>query len=402
MHWEAPAIVIIDEYDTPLQASYFHGFYDDARSFYGSLLSGGLKDNSYLKYGFLTGILRAAKAEILSGLNNLSVYTTFDKKFNTYFGFTEGEVKAIAHLYDADEKYQEISDWYEGYNFGGKRIFNPWSVLMYFGNDCMPKTYWVETAENLPLPKLVSGSGPDAMEELLQIQNWAPGQKPVRKMLDLSVIYPNMGQSSTDLFSFLAMTGYLKTDNVIDEADNTYNCDLSVPNKEVKDLFKKQIISCFVRSDLSTRDMLLRQLQSSIASGNTVLFQSVLRQLLLETVSSFDLTLENSPHMFMLGLFTCLRGNYYITSNRESGDGRYDIQLEPRRKDETGFILELKTVKKEPKRMKQTLSAAARRAVNQSRAKEYAADMKKRGIEKIRIYGVAFYQKNVSVVMGQS
>lgn len=266
----------------------------------------------------------------------------------------------------------------------------------------MPKTYWVETAENLPLPKLVSGSGPDAMEELLQIQNWAPGQKPVRKMLDLSVIYPNMGQSSTDLFSFLAMTGYLKTDNVIDEADNTYNCDLSVPNKEVKDLFKKQIISCFVRSDLSTRDMLLRQLQSSIASGNTVLFQSVLRQLLLETVSSFDLTLENSPHMFMLGLFTCLRGNYYITSNRESGDGRYDIQLEPRRKDETGFILELKTVKKEPKRMKQTLSAAARRAVNQSRAKEYAADMKKRGIEKIRIYGVAFYQKNVSVVMGQS
>ncbi len=273
---------------------------------------------------------------------------------------------------------------------------------MYFSNDCEAKAYWVDTSENLPLPKLVSGAGPDAMEELLQIQNWAPGKKAVRKLLDLSVIDPNMGQSSADLFSFLTMTGYLKTDNVVDEADNTYDCDLFVPNKEVAETFDEQIISCFIRSDSAVRDDLLLQLQSSIVSGNTVLFQSVLRQLLLETVRSFNLTLENSPHMFMLGLFTCLRGNYYITSNRESGEGRFDIQLEPRQKDEIGFILELKTVKKEPKRMKQTLSAAARRAVNQSRAKEYATDMKKRGIENIRIYGVAFYQKNVSVVMAQS
>ena len=355
-----------------------------------------------MKYAFITGILCAAKTGIFSGINNLSVFTTFDEKFSTYFGFTEDEVRAIAHLYGMDEKYQEISDWYEGYNFGVNRIFNPWSVLMYFSNNCKPKTYWAETADNLSLPELISGAGPNAMEELLQIQNWEPGKKAVRKMLNLSVIYPNMGQSGTALFSFLTMTGYLKTDNVIDEADNTYDCDLFVPNKEVKELLKKHIISCFVRQDLLNWDDLLRQLHSSICEGNTVLFQSVLRKLLLETVSSFDLAPENSPHMFMLGLFTCLRGDYYVTSNRASGDGRYDIQLEPKLQDEPGFILELKTVKKEPKRMSQPLTAAARRAVNQSRAKEYATEMKKRGIKTIRIYGVAFYQKNVAVVIDQS
>lgn len=402
MHWKAPVVVIIDEYDTPLQESYFYGFYDDARRFYGSLLSGCLKDNSYLKYAFVTGILRAAKAGIFSGLNNLSVFTTFNKKFGTYFGFTEDEVKTIAHLYGVDERYQEIFDWYEGYNFGGNRIFNPWSVLMYFSNDCEAKAYWVDTSENLPLPQLIGGAGPSAMDELLQIQNWVPGKKAIRKILNLNVIYPNMGQSSADLFSFLAMTGYLKTDNVIPGKNNTYDCDLFVPNKEVAEMFDEQIISCFIRSDSAVRDDLLVQLQSSIYNGNTARFQSALRQLLLETVGSFDLTQENSPHMFMLGLLTCLRGNYYVTSNRESGDGRYDIQLEPRRKDETGIILELKTVKNEPKRMNQTLSAAARRAVKQSQAKEYATEMKKRGIEKIKIYGVAFYHKNVVVVADKS
>ncbi len=396
MHYGVPAILMIDEYDVPLQEGFLHRYYKKTVEFYRGLLTGGLKDNPHLKYGFLTGILRAAKTGILGGPNNLEAFSVLDPEFSTYFGFTEEEVQQIARLHGREEKYPELCAWYDGYLFGGNRIFNPWSVLSYFSNDCTPSAYWVDTSDNALLTELLKKAPDDIIAELMQMLNWEPGQEPVRKKLNISVIYPKLGSSDTDLFSFLLMTGYLKAENVENGPQHTYFCDLHIPNTEVRELFQEEIISRFVKES-SLLDDQKDSLQSAMCAGNPSAFQEALEKLLLETTSSFDLLDENAYHMLLLGLCLNLHAQFMITSNRESGAGRYDIQLEPRRRGMPGILLELKVVKDEIKRVKQVLSTRAKKAISQALTNHYDVELKKRGITPILIYGVAFYKKNAAV-----
>lgn len=398
MHYGVPAVLIIDEYDVPLQEGYLHRYYKKTVEFFRGLLTGGLKDNKHLKYGFLTGILRAAKAGIFSGLNNLEVFSVLNQKFTTYFGFTEEEVKQIARLYGKEDKYSELCAWYDGYLFGKSRIFNPWSVLSYFDNDCTPSAYWVDTSENTLLTKLLRKTPYNTMEELIQILNWEPGQDPVRKNLNISVIYPKLGSSDTDLFSFLLMTGYLKAENVENGPSHTYFCDLHIPNTEVRELFQDEIIGRFMKKS-SRRDNQQSNLQSAMCAGDPSAFQDALVKLLLETTSSFDLVDENSYHMLLLGLCLNMHSQFIITSNRESGAGRYDIQLEPKRQGLPGILLELKVVKEEIKRVNQVLNNHAKKAIDQALTYHYDVELKKRGVNPILIYGVAFYKKNAAVLL---
>ena len=397
-HYGVPVIILIDEYDVPLQQSFIHGYYDQAKEFYGNLLSNGLKDNTNLKYAFLTGILQAAQAGIFSGLNNLQVFSVLKKKYSTYFGFTEAEVKQLTQIYGREDKYPEICEWYDGYCFGGNRIFNPVSVLSYFDNDCEAGPYWLETSENALLPFFKDANN-NVMTDLISIQNWHSGLKPIRKRLKLSLIYPDMGKNNSDLFSFLLMAGYLKAERVEWNKTGSYSCDLFLPNTEIEGIFQSEIIRRLLETDEDNSHELLQDLQSSMQQGDHLKMQEDLDMLLRDTVSYFDITQENSHHMLLLGLFTCMRDDYYISSNRESGYGRYDIQLEPKQEGDPGIILELKTLQgKKPKDLKKELNNAALDAIAQSKENRYDTELQKRGIHPIRIYGIAFWKKNVVVV----
>ena len=256
----------------------------------------------------------------------------------------------------------------------------------------------METSENSLLTKLLKKTPYNTMAELIQILNWEPGQEPVRKNLNISVIYPKLGSSDTDLFSFLLMTGYLSAENVETLPNRTYFCDLHIPNSEVRALFEDEIIGRFI-AESSLRDTQQNSLQSAMCAGTPSAFQDALEKLLLETTSSFDLIDENSYHMLLLGLCLNLHAQFMITSNRESGAGRYDIQLEPKCGNMPGILLELKVVKEEIKRVKQVLDTRAKKAIKQALDNHYDAELKKRGVTPILIYGVAFYKKNAVVLL---
>ena len=204
-HGTAP-LVIIDEYDTPIQQGHMNGFYDRVIGFMRNLFSGGLKDNPHLSYGFLTGILRVAKESIFSGLNNLKINSILDERYSEYFGFTSEEVRAMAEYYRASDKYQELCDWYDGYRFGNTDIFNPWSVIGYFNNNCRPKAFWQSTGNNDIIREVLALATPDIMERLELLMK---GGSFVTH-IDTGVIYPQIQKEPSSVYSFLLVAGYLK------------------------------------------------------------------------------------------------------------------------------------------------------------------------------------------------
>ena len=415
-HYGAPCVLLIDEYDTPLQVAALHRYYGKAKNFYGGLLSGGLKNNKNLKYGILTGILRGAKAGIFSGLNNLDVFTVLDTPYSGYFGFTEDEVREIARIYGKEDRLGELYRWYDGYRFGNTRIFNPLSVLKYFQADCLARAYWVETSENSLLQDLFAKARPQTLADILALASWSPEKEPIRREVNISVIYPEMSKSDTSLLSFLLMTGYLKCENVTPEdgegtAVEDYVCDLSIPNREVMALFSRQIVQRFF-PDRSTKSRnLMQDLPGRLRRGDAAGLEEVLRDLLVNVVSSHDIPSssgksrtgtepENAYHILLLGLlFACLRESYIITSNREAGEGRYDIQLKPRRSEDPGIVMELKVQKDQTKNMDRTLRTTAMAAIRQARELHYDADLHSAGVENIHTYGIAFYKKRVAVLL---
>lgn len=231
-HYDKKPIIIIDEYDTPIQEGYINGYYSEAISFIRNFFSTAFKDNQYLAFSVLTGILRIAKESIFSGFNNIRVYSVLDKKYSEYFGFTEEEVKAICCYYDAPEKLAEIKEWYDGYKFGDMYIFNPWSVLSYFDNQCQAIPFWSQTSANAVIKEVISnlsGSGIDNLKNILS-------GVPVESIIRTDIIYPSLKYPQTNILGFLLMTGYLKsTETKIDE-DGAYVCKLEIPNKEIKSI----------------------------------------------------------------------------------------------------------------------------------------------------------------------
>ena len=385
-HYGEGAVIIIDEYDTPIQSGHTNGFYDDVIAFMRNLLSGCFKDNKSLAFGFLTGILRVAKESIFSGLNNLTINSVLDNKYSEYFGFTANEVKEMAAYYSASDKFDEVCEWYDGYRFGKTDIFNPWSVINYFSNDCEPRAFWLSTGSNDIIGEIIKEADNEIYERLSSLVNGGS----FTTYIDTSVIYPQIKNNPSSIYSFLLMAGYLKVVKSSVSISGDFMCEVALPNKEISLVYRKEI--------LQKLENLIPQataiaVEESIFSGNGEKLRDIISNFLIQSVSAFDAAGENFYHGFMLGV-CALFGNSYVTSNRESGDGRYDIALSPKVSNLPGIIIELKAEKNCNENELQELAKTALKQIND---KKYDTELKSKGAKTIYKYGVAFSGKHVAV-----
>lgn len=387
-HGTAP-IIIIDEYDIPIQQGHMRGYYDQVILFMRNLFSGGLKDNKHLSYGFLTGILRVAKESIFSGLNNLAIYSVLDNKYSAYFGFTADEVKEMAVYYGISDKYDEICEWYDGYRFGETEIFNPWSVINYFNNRCEPRAFWQSTGSNDIIGEIIVEADNDIYTKLAELVN---GKSFVTN-IDTGVIYPQIKNNPSTIYSFLLVAGYLKVIKTVPAFNGDFLCEVALPNKEISFVYNKEILQKLERMLPQATTI---SIQEAIFTGNAEKLQSLIQELLLQAVSCFDTAQEHFYHGFMLGICT-LFNNAYVTSNRESGNGRYDIQLMPKSSHLPGILIELKAEKHCDKEALKKLSEAALKQINE---KAYDTELVNKGVKTIFKYGVAFSGKNAEITLG--
>ena len=385
-HGIAP-IVIIDEYDIPIQQGHMCGYYDQIISFMRNLFSGCLKDNKHLSYGFLTGILRVAKESIFSGLNNLCVNSILDKQYSEYFGFTAGEIRDLARYYGAEDKFEEICDWYDGYRFGDTEIFNPWSVINYFRNRCQPRAYWQSTGSNDIIGEILSEADEDIytrLNALLQGESFLT-------YIDTGVIYPQIRNNPSSVYSFLLVAGYLKTIRTDASFSSDYMCEVALPNKEIAFVYNKEILQ---KLDPIIPQATAFSIQEAVYTNNTAALKNGLRRLLLQSASCHDAVGENFYHGLLLGLCALMDNRYIITSNRESGEGRYDISLFPRDSKMPGILIELKAASNASAN---ALRELADTALLQIKEKRYDTEMRTKGIQTVFKYGVAFSGKNVEI-----
>lgn len=390
MYYDKAAIIIIDEYDTPIQKGYSEGYYEKVVDFMRNLLSGALKDNPNLAFGFMTGILRVAKESIFSGLNNLKIHSILDQKYSEYFGFSTDEIKELCSYYGVEEKYSEICEWYDGYSFGSSDIFNPWSVMNYFYEECIAKAYWQSTGDNSIIRQIVSESDEETSENLRKLLQG----ETISTYIDTSVIYPEIKNNPTTIYSFLLSAGYLKIVKKDILPDGNAVCDIAIPNKEIFCVYEKEIISAF--SNVISQPTAIA-IQQSIIKGDVQMLQEHLQKFLLNTISSFDYAYENFYQGLMLGICAIMNNLYHVDSNRESGYGRYDIQMKPFDKMMPGILIELKVLRSDvmEKNLEEELEKSARMALEQIEVKQYVSQMRDEGITKFLKIGISFYKKHV-------
>lgn len=375
-HYGRECIIIIDEYDTPIQQGHTCNFYPEIVNFMRNFFSGGLKDNPHLAFGFLTGILRVAKESIFSGMNNLKTYSILDDGYSSYFGFTEKEVKDMLRYYGKDDKYNELSEWYDGYRFGNTEIFNPWSVINYISDNCFPKAFWQSTGSNEIIGEIIQTATPEITKDLYKL---LCGEK-IAAYIDTGVIYPEVQNNPYSIYSFLLVAGYLKVANIYPQSDGNFMCDVAIPNKEITFVYEKEVLN------RTNQNSLAISISQAIFSKDTQKLQALLEDFMVKSISSIDGANEGFYHGMMLGLCAILGNRYKIRSNRESGLGRFDIQLMPLTKGMPGFIFEFKHTKDEHT----DLSALADSALQQIEAKKYDTELRDNGVNSIISIGIAF------------
>lgn len=385
-HYGRECIIIIDEYDTPIQQGHTCNFYPEIVNFMRNFFSGGLKDNPHLAFGFLTGILRVAKESIFSGMNNLKTYSILDDGYSSYFGFTEKEVKDILRYYGKDDKYNELSEWYDGYRFGNTEIFNPWSVINYISDNCFPKAFWQSTGSNEIIGEIIQTATPEITKDLYKL---LCGEK-IAAYIDTGVIYPEVQNNPYSIYSFLLVAGYLKVANIYPQSDGNFMCDVAIPNKEITFVYEKEVLN------RTNQNSLAISISQAIFSKDTQKLQALLEDFMVKSISSIDGANEGFYHGMMLGLCAILGNRYKIRSNRESGLGRFDIQLMPLTKGMPGFIFEFKHTKDEHT----DLSALADSALQQIEAKKYDTELRDNGVNSIISIGIAFRGKSAVVRRG--
>lgn len=385
-HYGRECIIIIDEYDTPIQQGHTCNFYPEIVNFMRNFFSGGLKDNPHLAFGFLTGILRVAKESIFSGMNNLKTYSILDDGYSSYFGFTEKEVKDMLQYYGKDDKYNELSEWYDGYRFGNTEIFNPWSVINYISDNCFPKAFWQSTGSNEIIGEIIQTATPEITKDLYKL---LCGEK-IATYIDTGVIYPEVQNNPYSIYSFLLVAGYLKVANIYPQSDGNFMCDVAIPNKEITFVYEKEVLN------RTNQNSLAISISQAIFSKDTQKLQALLEDFMVKSISSIDGANESFYHGMMLGLCAILGNRYKIRSNRESGLGRFDIQLMPLAKGMPGFIFEFKHTKDEHT----DLSALADSALQQIEAKKYDTELRDNGVNLIISIGIAFRGKSAVVRRG--
>ncbi len=385
-HYGRECIIIIDEYDTPIQQGHTCNFYPEIVNFMRNFFSGGLKDNPHLAFGFLTGILRVAKESIFSGMNNLKTYSILDDGYSSYFGFTEKEVKDMLRYYGKDDKYNELSEWYDGYRFGNTEIFNPWSVINYISDNCFPKAVWQSTGSNEIIGEIIQAATPEITKDLYKL---LCGEK-IAAYIDTGVIYPEVQNNPYSIYSFLLVAGYLKVANIYPQSDGNFMCDVAIPNKEITFVYEKEVLN------RTNQNSLAISISQAIFSKDTQKLQALLEDFMVKNISSIDGANEGFYHGMMLGLCAILGNRYKIRSNRESGLGRFDIQLMPLTKGMPGFIFEFKHTKDEHT----DLSALADSALQQIETKKYDTELRDNGVNSIIRIGIAFRGKSAVVRRG--
>ena len=388
-HYKKAPIIIIDEYDTPIQEGYSKEFYDEIIGFMRNFFSGAFKDNRNLSYGFLTGILRIAQESIFSGLNNLTVNSVMDEEYDNYFGFTQGEVKEMLEYYGMSEKESELKEWYDGYLFGSEEIYNPWSVINYIAKGGIPQAYWVNTGKNEILEDVLKIATDDITERLFALLQ---GEMVVAR-IDQNVVYRSLAEDPANIYSLLLIAGYLKIPSKELQADGTYLCEVSIPNREIAAVYKNEILSHLLQIGAVTRTTANRIAESLYTNDHKKL-QKAIAEYMDKSISFYDAGAEGFYHGLVLGLIALMDNQYKIKSNRESGDGRYDISLFPREEKYPGIIMELK--------WKRNLSAddldgLAEEAFEQIEKMRYDSEMKEDGVRDILKFGIAFSGKKVSV-----
>ena len=380
-YYNQDVILLIDEYDTPMVSAYENGYYDEIKSFFTGLFGSALKENPALKKAVLTGIMRISKENIFSGLNNIRVNTILESDFSQYFGLTEKEVENSLVEYGLEARLDEVQKWYNGYIFGGVRVYNPFSITNFLDRKkIMP--YWVNTSSNSLINKVLKEANSSIFEELSRLFQ----RETISKTID---IYSNFNElnSPEQIWYLLTNSGYLTPVEEIDFGKYS----IRIPNEEVHYFFERDFISHFLGS-IDNFDKTLEYL----LSGDLEDFSYELESIMESNVSCFDFTSkskESHYHVFILGMLLGLRRKYYIHSNREGGRGRYDLVVEPMDKSKNGLVIEFKVA-----RSKEELLSSSEEALKQIEEKNYTRELKMRGIKRVVLVGISFYQREFEVV----
>nr|WP_294652077.1 AAA family ATPase [uncultured Blautia sp.] len=392
-------LIFLDEYDTPLQEAYVNGFWKELVDFMRGLFNATFKSNPFLERGLLTGITRVSKESIFSDLNNLTVVTTTSEKYSTQFGFTQDEVSYTLEEYGLEAQKEKVKYWYDGFSFGNqKEMYNPWSITCFL-EERKFKPYWVNTSSNEMITALIQRGNAETktiMEELLE------GRELVTE-IDEEIIFEQLGKKKNAIWSLLLASGYLKVDKVcMDEQTDRYIYYLSITNREVRMMFENMIRDWFSDEDVPYNEFVRALLRDDVKEMN-----HYMNDISIATFSYFDVgnsqnyytsksdRPERFYHGFVLGLIVELKGRYHISSNRESGYGRYDVMLEPVNETDLAFVLEFKTSEEGEETLQDTVAAARK----QIQDKQYTRVLETRGIkpERIRCYGFAFQGKKVLI-----
>ena len=381
-------IILIDEYDVPIENSYFRGFYTEMIDFLRSLFESALKTNEYLEFAIMTGCLRISKESIFTGLNNLNIISILNTHYDEYFGFTENEVSKMLKYYGFEEKEDIMKKWYNGYLFGECNVYNPWSVNKFIYDltgtrNALPISYWANTSSNSIVKSLIEKADDDTKA---QIEELIAG-KTIEKVIHEDITYADIDSSMENLWNFLFFTGYLKKVKVRMNEDNEILITLAIPNEEIRLIYKNTILNWFDEG-IKSRD--LSKMYEAMLSGDALIFENELVELLTESISFYD-AYENFYHGFLLGTLVNLK-RYIIKSNRETGKGRSDIIIKYPNRRGAAIILELKVAKSFKE-----MSGKCDEALKQIEEKQYDKELLEEGYTNIVKYGIAFYKKDCMI-----
>ena len=377
--YEKEVILLIDEYDNPLITAHKYDYYDDALPFFKVFYGEALKTNPYLKMGVMTGIIRVIKAGIFSDLNNLKVYSILNEQYSDFFGFTQDEVEKALKDFNIEYELPDVRSWYDGYKFGNSDVYNPWSILNFL-TDKKLIPYWIDTSDNYLINKTLKNASSDTMEALQKLFSGESVEENINGNSDLSILF-----DEEEIWELFLFSGYLTIDEKIGEDyENVYA--LRLPNREVKEFFKQKFI------DVNFGESLFRNTMEALKKNNIDNFEKYLQNIILKSASYYDGKNEDFYHGLILGMTLYLDRDYYVNSNRESGLGRYDVIIEPKNKNNRGFILEFKVAKSEKE-----LEKVSEEAIEQIINKKYDTSLEERGIRNITLLGIAFFGKILKV-----
>lgn len=388
-HYGKKVILLIDEYDVPLENSYFGGFYDKMIAVIRSLFESALKTNENLEFAVITGCLRISKESIFTGLNNLEIISITNPAYAEHFGFTESEVKDMLHFYGREENMKTIKNWYDGYCFGHAEVYNPWSVLnfmkqLWLDEHAFPQPFWSNTSSNSIVRNLVERADIRTKQEIEALIEGGSIEKPVHE--DITYEDIRADQAKENLWNFLFFTGYLK--KIRDRMEgNVRYVTLTIPNEEIRYLYKNTVLSWF---EQKVRKKDFTMFYRSIVQGDVSAFEKTVTEMLREGISFYD-SKEAFYHGFLMGLLNGME-DYYAYSNREAGDGRYDICLKSLDVEKPAVILELKLAMSY-----RDMETKSRMAAEQINLKHYEEELVRDGYEKVLCYGIAFYKKNCKI-----